>query len=63
MIVLIYLDVLEDIPFGHPSTVTYFQSSIFYIRNACFHGSNSAMNMLVKNRGYDLDVISKQLDT
>ena len=35
----------------------------FYIRNACFHRKNSTMNMLGKNRGFDLNVISKQVDT
>ena len=36
---------------------------IFYIINACFHRKNSAMNMLGKNRRFDLNVISKQVDT
>ena len=33
------------------------------VRNAYFHRRNSAMNMLWKNRGFDLNVISKQMDT
>ena len=37
--------------------------SIFDIRNAYFHRRNSAMNMLGKNRGFDLNAISKQVDT
>ena len=37
--------------------------AVFDIRNAYFHRRNSAMNMLGKNRGFDLNVISKQVDT
>ena len=43
-----------ELVFNHP---------IFDIRNACFHRRNSDMNLLGKNRGLDLNVISKQVDT
>ena len=57
--VRIYLDILEDIPFFYPSIVTWSQSSNLYIKNSCFYRRNNAMNMLGKNRGFDLNVISK----
>ena len=35
----------------------------FFVGNACFHRRKSAMNMLGRNRGFSLNVISKQVDT
>ena len=61
--VCIYLVVKEDIPFLIIQLHLVFNHPIFYIRNPCFHGRNSAMNILGKNRGYDLSVIRKQVDT
>ena len=60
-VMCIDLDVLDDIQFFHRSTVTCFP--IFDIRNACFRRRNNAMNMLGKNRGFDLNAISKQVDS
>ena len=45
------------------SSFNYYLISIVYIRNACFHRRNNAMNMFGNNRGLDLNVISKQVDT
>ena len=39
-----------------------FNHPIFFIRNACFHRRNRAVNMLGKNRGFDLNVIRQQVD-
>ena len=36
--------------------------SIFYITNACFLRRNRPMNMLGKNKRFDLNVISKQVN-
>ena len=49
--------------FIYRSHEAYLQTSIFNMKHACFHRSNSAMNMLGKNKSFDLNGINKQMHT